>query len=190
MSRTRGKGPEKKKPDPATEAFTAGLKLVWANPALAAIDFELCREEECRAAPQDGLVLVDSNGYLHAHATRLAEPAEWAWAIAHALIHLGFGHVPGAHGEREQPDRFDLAARCVVVNRFLLTFPVGRAPDDLPAAYPAGDEERLAAHWRRDGIPAAYEHCGTAGGAPTSGSCRGTAGPANPWTGSSPSRAR
>ncbi|UXX96162.1 hypothetical protein N7U49_38080 [Streptomyces sp. AD2-2] len=166
MSRTRGKGPEKKKPDPATEAFTAGLKLVWANPALAAIDFELCREEECRAAPQDGLVLVDSNGYLHAHATRLAEPAEWAWAIAHALIHLGFGHVPGAHGEREQPDRFDLAARCVVVNRFLLTFPVGRAPDDLPAAYPAGDEERLAAHWRQDGIPAAYEHCGTAGGAP------------------------
>ncbi|MGQ4435918.1 vWA domain-containing protein [Streptomyces sp. SAS_260] len=166
MTRTRGKDPGKKKPDPATEAFAAGLKLVWANPALAAIDFELCREEECRAAPEDGLVLVNSNGYLHAHATRLAEPAEWAWAIAHALLHLGFGHVPGAPGEREQPDRFDLAARCVVVNRFLLTFPVGRTPDDLPAAYPAGDEERLAAHWRQDGIPAAYEHCGTAGGAP------------------------
>ncbi|WP_369190897.1 hypothetical protein [Streptomyces sp. R08] len=166
MTRTRGKDPGKKKPDPATEAFAAGLKLVWANPALAAIDFELCREEECRGAPEDGLVLVNSNGYLHAHATRLAEPAEWAWAIAHALLHLGFGHVPGAPGEREQPDRFDLAARCVVVNRFLLTFPVGRTPDDLPAAYPAGDEERLAAHWRQDGIPAAYEHCGTAGGAP------------------------
>ncbi|MER6211364.1 DUF2201 family putative metallopeptidase [Streptomyces sp. NPDC001642] len=166
MTRTRGKDPGKKKPDPATEAFAAGLKLVWANPALAAIDFELCREEECRAAPEDGLVLVNSNGYLHAHATRLAEPAEWAWAIAHALLHLGFGHVPGAPGEREQPDRFDLAARCVVVNRFLLTFPVGRTPDDLPAAYPAGDEERLAAHWRQDGIPAACEHCGTAGGAP------------------------
>ncbi|MFJ3417527.1 hypothetical protein ACIPN8_14370 [Streptomyces sp. NPDC086082] len=166
MTRTRGKDAGKKKPDPATEAFAAGLKLVWANPALAAIDFELCREEECRAAPEDGLVLVNSNGYLHAHATRLAEPAEWAWAIAHALLHLGFGHVPGAPGEREQPDRFDLAARCLVVNRFLLTFPVGRTPDDLPAAYPAGDEERLAAHWRQDGIPAAYEHCGTAGGAP------------------------
>ncbi|MDV9178505.1 hypothetical protein R6V09_51340, partial [Streptomyces sp. W16] len=157
MSRTRKKDPEQKKPDPATEAFTAGLKLVWANPALAAVDFELCREEDCRAAPRDGLVLVNSNGYLHAHPTRLAEPAEWAWAIAHALIHLGFGHVPGANGEREQPDRFDLAARCVVVNRFLLTFPVGRTPEDLPAAYPAGDEEQLAARWRRDGIPAAYE---------------------------------
>ncbi|WP_406452317.1 hypothetical protein OH768_10405 [Streptomyces sp. NBC_01622] len=166
MSRTRKKDPEKKKPDPATEAFTAGLRLVWANPALAAIDFELCREEDCRAAPRDGLVLVNSNGYLHAHPTRLAEPAEWAWAIAHALIHLGFGHVPGANGEREQPDRFDLAARCIVVNRFLLTFPVGRTPEDLPAAYPAGDEEQLAARWRRDGIPAAYEHCGTAGSAP------------------------
>jgi predicted metal-dependent peptidase len=166
VSRTRKKGPGQKKPDPATEAFTAGLKLVWANPALAAIDFEMCREEECRVAPRDGLARVDSNGYLHAHPTRLAEPAEWAWAIAHALIHLGFGHVPGAHGEREQPDRFDLAARCVVVNRFLLTFPVGRTPEDLPAAYPSGDEEQLAARWRQDGIPAAYEHCGTAGSAP------------------------
>ncbi|MBK3564013.1 hypothetical protein [Streptomyces sp. MBT62] len=166
MSRTRKKDPEKQKPDPATEAFTAGLKLVWANPAFAAIDFELCRKAECQAAPLDGLVLVNSNGYLHAHPTRLAEPTEWAWAIAHALIHLGFGHVPGADGEREQPDRFDLAARCVVVNRFLLTFPIGRTPEDLPATYPSGDEEQLAARWRRDGIPAAYEHCGTAGSAP------------------------
>ncbi|MFB8399598.1 hypothetical protein, partial [Streptomyces yangpuensis] len=25
-------------------------------------------------------------------------------------------------------------------------------------AYPGGDEDELAARWRRDGIPAAYEH--------------------------------
>jgi predicted metal-dependent peptidase len=166
VSRTRKKDAEKKKPDPAAEAFAAGLKLVWANPALAAVEFELCRDEECRVAPRDGLVLVDSNGHLHAHPTRLAEPVEWAWAIAHGLIHLGFGHVPGATGEREQPDRFDLAARCAVVNRFLLTFPIGLTPEDLPAAYPDGDEERLAARWRRDGIPPMYANCGTAGGAP------------------------
>ncbi|MFD5073342.1 hypothetical protein [Streptomyces sp. NPDC058371] len=142
------------------------MRLVWANPALAAIEFELCREEGCARAPRDGLVRVDSNGHLHAHPTRRAAPAEWAWALAHGLLHLGFGHVPGANGERVQPDRFDLAARCVVVNRFLLTFPVGLTPEDLPASYPDGDEEQLAARWRRDGVPAAYEHCGTAAGAP------------------------
>jgi hypothetical protein len=161
------------------------------QPALAAIDFELCRDEECRAAPRDGLVIVNSNGYLHVHATRLAEPAEWAWAIAHALIHLGFGHVPGATGEREQPDRFDLAARCVVVNRFLLTFPVGRTPEDLPASYPGG--RRGAARGPLAPAAASRPPTSTAvrrAAPPTSGSCRGTAGPESPWTGRSPSRAR
>ncbi|MFG2126355.1 hypothetical protein ACGFNV_00900 [Streptomyces sp. NPDC048751] len=160
MSRTRGKGA--KKPDRATEAFQAGLKLVRANPALDAVAFGTCREE-CGTAPRDGLVRVDSDGYLHAHPTRLADPAVWAWSLAHAVLHLGFGHVPQVKGERVQPDRYDRAARCVVVNRFLLTFPVGRAPDGLPPSYPDGDEEQLAARWRRDGLPAAYEHCGTAG---------------------------
>lgn len=120
--------------------------------------------------PKYGLASVDSNGTVHVHPTLRAEPAEWAWALAHCFLHLGFGHVPAARTEsgreREQPDRHDLAARCVVVNRFLLTFPVGRAPDHLPAGYPGGDEEQIAARWRRDGIPAAYDRCGTAGGAP------------------------
>ncbi|WP_189933156.1 vWA domain-containing protein [Streptomyces aurantiogriseus] len=142
------------------------MRLVRANPALAALDFDTCRHEECVLAPRDGLVRVDSDGTLHVHPARIAEPAVWAWSLAHAALHLGFGHVPAARGEREQPDRYELAARCTVVNRFLLTFPVGRAPDGLPRSYPDGDEEQLAARWRRTGLPAAYEHCGTAGTQP------------------------
>lgn len=156
----------RKKRDLAGEAFAEGMRLMKANPALAAVEFDVCRHEECRLAPRDGLVVVDSDGDLHAHPARLAEPAAWAWALAHAVLHLGFGHVPAVKGERTQPDRYDLAARCVVVNRFLLGFPVGETPEHLPAAYPDGDEEQLAARWRRDGIPAVYEHCGTAGPEP------------------------
>ncbi|MGX1026767.1 hypothetical protein RKD38_001448 [Streptomyces ambofaciens] len=167
MSRARKQKQQQKKKDPAAEDCAKGVQLVWANPALAAMEVKLCREEECKVAPRQGLVRVSSNGRVHLHPTRHAEPAEWAWAIAHALIHLGFGHVPAANGERVPPDRYDLAARCTVVNRFLQTFPVGRTPDHLPPAYPDGDEERIAAAWRREGgIPAAYEHCGTAGGEP------------------------
>ncbi|MET9828111.1 hypothetical protein ABZ078_02110 [Streptomyces sp. NPDC006385] len=142
------------------------MRLVRANQALAAVEFSVCREEKCETAPRDGLVRVSSSGTLHAHPHRVADPAVWAWSIAHAVLHLGFGHVPAAKGEREQPDRYDIAARCAVVNRFLLSFPVGRAPDDQPLAYPDGDEERLAAHWRRHGLPAGYERCGTAGAEP------------------------
>ncbi|MFE9632553.1 hypothetical protein [Streptomyces sp. NPDC006463] len=165
MSRTsRGKDA---KPDPATEAFAEGLALVKRNPALAAVDAVICRQAKCAATPAGGLAAVDSNGTVHVHPTRRADPRDWAWTLAHALLHLGFGHVPASKDEdRPQPDRFDLAARCAVVNRFLLTVPAGRAPDHLPAEYPGGDEELLAARWRRDGIPAAYEQCGTAGDHP------------------------
>ncbi|MGW1721801.1 vWA domain-containing protein [Streptomyces sp. NPDC002306] len=160
------RAPREKKPDPAAEDCAKGVQLVRANPALAALGAHLCREKDCPAAPRDGLVRVTSGGRLHLHPNRRAEPAEWAWAIAHGLIHLGFGHVPAQRGEREQPDRALLAARCTVVNRFLLTFPVGRAPDHLPLSYPGGDEEQLTARWRRDGVPPAYEQGGTAGGEP------------------------
>nr|WP_237270081.1 hypothetical protein [Streptomyces caniscabiei] len=142
------------------------MEAVRYNPALRAVGFSVCRKEKCDLAPREGLVRVDSEGVLHAHPDRLATPDAWAWAIAHAAVHLGFGHVPAAHGERTQPDRFDLAARCVAVNRFLLTFPVGLTPENLPARYPDGDEERLAARWRQGGLPAAYADCGTAGDEP------------------------
>ncbi|GAA5012578.1 hypothetical protein GCM10023335_34710 [Streptomyces siamensis] len=180
MSRRHAQDPEDK-PDPAAEAFAEGMRLVRANRALAAVGFSTCRQESCARAPEDGLVRVDSDGVLHVHPTRRAEPAAWAWAVAHAVIHLGFGHVPAATGEREQPDRCALAARCVVVNRFLLGFPIGLTPEDLPASYPDGDEEKLATRWRRDGIPPMYEHCGTAGGAPDQ-----VLVPWNSWTGGSP----
>ena len=169
MSTSGGKrqGGKKTKRDLAGEAFEAGLEAVRYNSALRAVGFTVCRKEKCDLAPREGLVRVDSDGVLHAHPDRLAAPDAWAWAIAHAAVHLGFGHVPAAQGVRTQPDRYDLAARCVAVNRFLLTFPVGLTPDNLPARYPDGDEERLAARWRRQGgLPAAYAHCGTAGDEP------------------------
>ncbi|WRZ89578.1 hypothetical protein OHB54_11175 [Streptomyces sp. NBC_01007] len=182
MSRARkADAKAKTQPDPAAEAFAEGMRLVRANRALAAIGFSTCRQETCASAPRNGLVAVDSDGTVHANHTRRAEPTAWAWAVAHAVIHLGFGHVPAAAGMREQPDRFDLAARCVVVNRFLLGFPVGLTPEDLPASYPDGDEERLAARWRRDGIPPMYEHCGTAGGDPDQ-----VLVPWNTWMGGTP----
>ncbi|MER6239676.1 hypothetical protein ABT185_26995 [Streptomyces clavifer] len=153
--------------DRATEAFAAGLALLNRNPAFAAVPLSCCRKTRCALTPAGGLAVVTSGGFVHAHPTKRAEPAEWAWVLAHCVLHLGFGHLPAsADDPRAQPDRYEVAARCTVVNRFLLTFPVGRPPDDLPAAYPAGDEEQLAARWRRDGIPAAYERCGTAGSHP------------------------
>ncbi|MFF8387016.1 hypothetical protein ACF053_25680 [Streptomyces kanasensis] len=152
--------------DPAGEAFAAGLALVKRHPALAALDAEICRTRDCGLSPRHGLAVVDSDGRVHVHPDRRAEPAAWAWALAHCLIHLGFGHVPARQERRAQPDRVELAARCAVVNRFMLTQHIGRPPEDHPVTFPDGDEEQLAARWRKTGVPAAHERRGTAGDAP------------------------
>lgn len=159
------KGAKRNRPDPAVEDYNAGVSIALRNPAMNAINASFCWAA-CEQAPSNGWALVESDGCIHANAKRHAEPAEWAWIMAHCLLHLGFGHVPAAKGERTQPDRFDLAARCVVVNRFLQTFPVGHPPADLPVSYPDGDEEQLASRWRRDGIPKKFQNCGVAGSEP------------------------
>ncbi|MFI9321551.1 hypothetical protein ACIGXI_17440 [Kitasatospora aureofaciens] len=154
------------KPDPGAEAFAEGVRLLRRNPAFAALRADVCRTRDCTTAPPDGWAVVDSDGTAHVNPRRRAEPEEWAWVLAHCLLHLGFGHLPAARGTRVQPDPPAAAAHCAVVNRFLATFPVGRAPVALPQEYPGGDEEELAARWRRDGLPTA----GTAGTAGAAGS--------------------
>ncbi|MFP3986973.1 hypothetical protein U9R90_05605 [Streptomyces sp. E11-3] len=165
MTRVRRPAKAQAKLDAATEAYLKGLEMVRRNPALDSLDADFCRNG-CNVAPKSGWALIDSDGCVHVHPTRRAEPAEWAWALAHCLLHLGFGHVPAAKGPRVQPDQYDLAARCVVVHRFQQTFHVGRPPEHLPAVFPGGDEEQLAARWRQGGIPPEYEHCGAGGTAP------------------------
>ncbi|MCX4748455.1 hypothetical protein OG455_23560 [Kitasatospora sp. NBC_01287] len=143
--------------DPAALALAEGLALLRRNTAFAALDVSLCRNADC--LPPDAWAVVDSNGVLHVDGTRRAEPAEWAWVLAHCLLHLGFGHLDGP---REEPDACLRAARCHVVNRFLATFGTGRSPFELPTAYAGGDEQELAARWRRDGLPEVLGTAGTA----------------------------
>ncbi|GAA3379523.1 hypothetical protein GCM10020367_63420 [Streptomyces sannanensis] len=45
--------------DPATEAFLAGLAVVRRNPALAALEADVCRSRECDRNPRHGLAAVE-----------------------------------------------------------------------------------------------------------------------------------
>lgn len=153
-------------PDPRIEHnYQLGLSLVRADRAMGALDAHFCRTS-CTRVPKDGWALAESDGCVHVNPLRLAEPGQWAWVLAHCLLHLGFGHLPAARGARTQPDRYDVAARCLVVNRFQQSFPLGTAPFELPESFPGGDEEQLAARFRRDGVPEQFARCGTAGAEP------------------------
>ena len=74
--------------------------------------------------PPTGWAVVTSTGTVHLNPDRHGTPAQWAWAVAHCLLHLGFGHTEW----RADADRAWNLACCLIVNRFLEYLRVGEPP--------------------------------------------------------------
>ncbi|SIH36739.1 Uncharacterized protein conserved in bacteria [Mycobacteroides abscessus subsp. abscessus] len=111
-------------------------------------------------APHD-FAVVTAAGALYINTQRRLEVPQWKWVIAHALLHLGFGHARCADQPRPaDPDPVDVAVSCVEVNRFLDGLNVGQAPILLPPM-PLDDGKALQKRWRRDGLPEEYQGIGT-----------------------------
>jgi predicted metal-dependent peptidase len=181
----RGKGKGARQQPPGLEDFQRGMTLLEEHTAFRHIRAgSICVRPDCESTPRHGLLAVDSNGAIHTNVWRRASPEEWCWAVAHARLHLGFGHLPAEASERAQPGEVDRAARCAVVNRFLTAFAIQGA---LPLAAFDGsdaDEQSLAEQWRRDGVPQAMAEAGTAGPDPDQilVPWRGGYGPPFDWT--------
>lgn len=148
--------------DPATKAFLAGQKLVDEHPLFAPL---LRRVHVLRSkggyCPADGFAVVLETGAIHVHPSRRAEPEEWAYVLAHNLVHLAFGHF--RVGEKS----LDWNAACdVVVARFLADLKFGRCPADMFCELydvRADDEERLFRRFRERSLPDDLRATGTAG---------------------------
>lgn len=161
----------KKISDPTLPDFEAGMELLAGHPAFSHLRIgSICRAPQCPDAPAEGFCVADSNGTVHVSRSHRATPEQWAWAVAHAQLHVGFGHVPADESDdRPQPDAVEVAARCAVVNRFLASMQVGAPlPPELVESS-GSDEETLIDRWRRLGVPSAFadpELTGTAGPQP------------------------
>jgi predicted metal-dependent peptidase len=148
--------------DPAAKAFEEGRSMVLRHPLFQPfferVSIVRQRNNYC---PHDGWLVTLENGSIHVNATRRGEPEEWAYVLAHALLHLGFGHF--RVGEKS----LDWNAACdVVVARFLADLRFGRCPMDMAADLPEGradDEERLFRRLRERTMPDALRRIGTAG---------------------------
>ena len=172
----------KAKPDPALEAFDAGAALLKAHPLFRAllgpVRLEWARGSEM---PASAWAIVFSDNRIRANLRHRAEPPEWAWVLAHALLHLGFEHLDGRHraGWREATGAtdgkgFDAAwngAACLAVDRFLRQVKVGRAPGGLgaPSVHDqllgaSGGEEAAARTFRERGVPDGLGGVGGPGG--------------------------
>ncbi len=149
--------------DPATAQFVAGQQMVLRHPLFAPLLYRanvLRQEGKGNLCPATGWAVVTQGGVIHVHPTRRASAEEWAYVLAHCLLHLGFDHFQ----EHPQPDEWNAACDWVVA-RFLADLKFGRPPGEMPTAPPstARSEDALYARFCESSIPPEGRGFGTAG---------------------------
>ena len=156
----RGRQPDKL--DPATKAYNAGMLMLHQHPLFAPL---LMRADLVRFhgsyCPPDGWAVVLENGGIHVHDKRRGEPEEWAYVVAHCLLHLAFDHFHVGEKSIEWNTACD-----VVAAKFLADLKFGRCPDDMRFDFgdlATLDEDRLYARFHENGIPKELNAIGTAG---------------------------
>lgn len=156
-------------PDPWREAFDLAYRQVAAHPLFRPLYYDPTGSGLSRVyvhwigddamARTDAWAWVHPDGYIMANKLKRGTADEWAWVIAHCVLHLGFGHLDG----EPRIDQAYSTACCVAVARFQAGLRLGRSPVDPPAELPSTDEEVLARRWRDTAVPAEFITCGVGG---------------------------
>jgi predicted metal-dependent peptidase len=129
--------------DQATADYLTGLTLISHHPLFVPLRYRTnVYRHEGNLCPKEGWAVVTSHGAIHTHPTRRGTPEEWAYILAHCLLHLGFGHFQ----VRDNPAAWNKACDCVV-DSFLLRLKFGRPPEEIrlppELIMTAPSEERL-----------------------------------------------
>jgi predicted metal-dependent peptidase len=151
-------------PDPATAAFEAGRQLVRESPLLAPLmRYANISRRAPSSCPDGGWAVVTPGGTIDVHPTRRGDPDEWAYVIAHCLLHLGFGHFETRLYSREWNDACDW-----FLASFQRTIKLGRPPADMSTwvAPPGSNEEAIYAAMMAGHASKDFHGCGAAGDSP------------------------
>jgi len=149
--------------DPATRAYEEGLHFVSRHPMFAplASHAHFVRMEG-NLCPDNGWAVTTSSGYIHVHPKRRALPEEWIYILAHALLHLGFGHFKAM----ERQDMWNTACDAYIA-KFLYDMRLGKPPEGMNGSVeiPSGKgaEEDLYRSFIDQGLPPSFHNLGTAG---------------------------
>jgi predicted metal-dependent peptidase len=152
--------------DPASAAFGEGYGLVFDHPLFSGLlRWARVIRRAGSPAPHDGWAVVHADGTIFVHPTRRQTPAEWAYVIATALLHLGFGHFTR---DRPYGDVAWSAACSATIARFLRDLKFGKPPFrergmHLLADLPVRDERAWFAWFDREGLPSAFADISIAG---------------------------
>lgn len=128
---------KQRQPNPAEEARRQGLDLVYNHPMFNPF-WDYCRfyDNDASRCPDHLYAVVTSNGELHLHPRRRLSKEQWAWVVAHCLLHLGLDHF------REHVDMDSWTLACdEAVTRLLAAIRFGQQPEDYPPLISGQDEE-------------------------------------------------
>lgn len=128
---------KKRQANPAEEARSQGLSLVCNHPMFSPFwDYCSFEDNERSQCPDHLYASVTSKGAVHLHPKRRLAKEQWAWVIAHCLLHLGLDH----HREHQDMDCWTMACDEAAA-RLLAAIKFGQQPEDYPPLLPGHDEE-------------------------------------------------
>lgn len=150
-----------RKVDIAYVNYTQGYNLIKHHPMFSTMMYRINDvRRNGNLCPETGWAVITRNGDLHAHPTRRGEPLEWAYVIAHCLLHLGLNHF------KDKKDHIKWNVACdYYIAKFLADMKLGKVPSDLQhiTDYPVNSEEKLYNDFMDNGIPTSLTGFGTAG---------------------------
>ena len=152
----------KQKTNPAQESFQAACGMVRQNPVLGPLwERVTIHFDDSYPMAREDWAWVTSDGHIYANSHRRAAPGEWAYVLAHCLLHLGLGHI---REDREKDFLWNAACDCVVT-RYLADFHIGTVPGELDFPLPSGarEEEKLY-YWLKEHNDPACLHFSTMSG--------------------------
>ncbi|NUU61073.1 DUF2201 family putative metallopeptidase [Paenibacillus agri] len=153
--------PKSRELDPATKAYNEGLQYITEHPMFAplALHAHFIRREG-NQCPEHGWAVTTSDGFIHVHPKRRGLPEEWVYILAHALLHLGFGHFR----VMERQDLWNAACDAFIA-KFLYDMKLGRPPAGMDGRVElaAKSEEELYDTFVERGLPPSFHNLGSAG---------------------------
>jgi predicted metal-dependent peptidase len=122
--------------------FHAGIALLDRHPLFYGLLSRsyVNRRKDDATCPRTEWAVVNQEGHIDCSYSRRGTPDDWAYVVAHCLLHLAFGH----HVEQKHPVAWNLACDLQVAD-FLAGVGVGTAPAEyrLSMEAPARGEEAI-----------------------------------------------
>jgi predicted metal-dependent peptidase len=110
-----------------TQAFERALKTLLARPLFGVLAKETKYSFSGKDALTNGYCRVNQYGWVYVNRDRPADIETWTYAMAHAWLHLAFGHFAF------RPERAAWTRVCEIeIARFLDALPLGTPPKELP----------------------------------------------------------